>query len=382
MKTEYEYVSDLRPGESQYDGLYDLGMDSIVEARYVKSKIEPGNPFVEALPEAWTIETVTKNYNRAIDVPTPEELMEMDEYEREDNVDILLDDFRLQLPFHAIVEKEFHRALIRSYHRRKTIEDRDIDVRLTVNNHKLTTHNQMIVRNMSEAVAGFTLLGNSGCGKSTGTNMMLSHYPQTIIHHKNTWRRSYQIVYLLVSCTQNSNTSQLYENIGEAIDRALGNFNPVYQQEFRKGSLGDKYGLLKKLVKQFSIGCLILDEIELLDIRSTKPGSLEAFLTLANETGIALAIIGTMDAYNDLFLKARTARSTSLPFYLMIWTGYIFGIIGKFVQIAYKAPQPWYMTVKWYVLFFYFLNAVMVSAGILIYFRNRALDGRAESKDR
>jgi len=118
MKTEYEYVSDLRPGESQYDGLYDLGMDSIVDARYVKSKIEPGNPFVEALPEAWTMETVTKNYNRAIDVPTPEELMEMDEYEREDSVDILLDDFRLQLPFHAIVEKEFHRALIRSYHRR------------------------------------------------------------------------------------------------------------------------------------------------------------------------------------------------------------------------------------------------------------------------
>lgn len=44
------------------------------------------------------------------------------------------------------------------------------------------------------------------------------------------------------------------------------------------------------------------------------------------------------------------------------------------MMIIYKQPQPWYVTVPWYVLFFYVLNALMISGGILIYFRNRRLD--------
>lgn len=72
--------------------------------------------------------------------------------------------------------------------------------------------------------------------------------------------------------------------------------------------------------------------------------------------------------------RARTAKGTSLLFYFFIWIGYVFAIIGKFVLISYYAPQPWNVTVKWYVMFFYFLNLAMVSGGIGIYFRNRALD--------
>lgn len=72
--------------------------------------------------------------------------------------------------------------------------------------------------------------------------------------------------------------------------------------------------------------------------------------------------------------KARTAKGTSVLFYWFIWIGYVFAIIGKIVLIVYHSPQPWYETVKWYVLFFYFLNTFMVTTGILIYYRNRRLD--------
>ena len=78
--------------------------------------------------------------------------------------------------------------------------------------------------------------------------------------------------------------------------------------------------------------------------------------------------------------KARTAKGTSVLFYFFIWIGYVFAMIGKFVLIAYNAPQAWYVTVKWYVMFFYVLNTLMVSCGILIYFRNKALDKIAEKK--
>ena len=72
--------------------------------------------------------------------------------------------------------------------------------------------------------------------------------------------------------------------------------------------------------------------------------------------------------------KARTAKGTSVMFYWFIWIGYIFAIIGKVLMIIYNAPQPWYVTVKWYVMFFYILNTLMVSCGIAIYFRNKKLD--------
>ena len=72
--------------------------------------------------------------------------------------------------------------------------------------------------------------------------------------------------------------------------------------------------------------------------------------------------------------KAKTAKGTSVMFYWFIWTGYICAIVGKIVLILNNAPHPWYESVKWYVMFFYILNTMMVSAGILIYYRNKALD--------
>lgn len=75
--------------------------------------------------------------------------------------------------------------------------------------------------------------------------------------------------------------------------------------------------------------------------------------------------------------KSRTARGTSLLFYTFIWVGYLFSMAGKLALIISAAPQLWYVTVRWYVLFFYVVNIIMVTTGIAIYFRNRALDRRA-----
>lgn len=79
--------------------------------------------------------------------------------------------------------------------------------------------------------------------------------------------------------------------------------------------------------------------------------------------------------------KARTAKGTSVMFYFFIWIGYIFAIIGKLVMIHYRinvlgTASTWTEVVKWYVMFFYILNTLMVSCGILIYFRNKAIDNQ------
>jgi len=68
--------------------------------------------------------------------------------------------------------------------------------------------------------------------------------------------------------------------------------------------------------------------------------------------------------------KSRTAKGKSLWFLCLIFFGYVAGIISKFLNEAYMSS----ISQKWYVLFFYFLNLIMVGVDIILYFRNRALD--------
>ncbi len=71
--------------------------------------------------------------------------------------------------------------------------------------------------------------------------------------------------------------------------------------------------------------------------------------------------------------KARTAKGKSLWFLLLIITGYIAGITSKLINESYMAS----FDTKWYVLFFYVLNMIMVCTDLGIYFRNRKLDKEA-----
>lgn len=65
--------------------------------------------------------------------------------------------------------------------------------------------------------------------------------------------------------------------------------------------------------------------------------------------------------------KARTAKATSLPFILLIFTGYIAGISAKIVAGKIN-----------YVFVVYLINLAIVFLNILVYFRNVALDKKAK----
>ena len=73
--------------------------------------------------------------------------------------------------------------------------------------------------------------------------------------------------------------------------------------------------------------------------------------------------------------KARTAKGKSLPFLLLIFFGYIAGIASKFLNEAYMAS----FGEKWYVLFFYFLNLIMVGIDLCLYVRNVNLDKKRDN---
>ena len=68
--------------------------------------------------------------------------------------------------------------------------------------------------------------------------------------------------------------------------------------------------------------------------------------------------------------KSRTTKGKSLLFLALIFFGYIAGIASKLVNESYMAQ----FGSKWYVLFFYVLNFIMVGTDMLLYFRNLSLD--------
>lgn len=68
--------------------------------------------------------------------------------------------------------------------------------------------------------------------------------------------------------------------------------------------------------------------------------------------------------------RARTAKGTSLPFLLLILSGYVGGVVSKLTN-----PNGF----KWYVMFFYILNFCFVSLAVLVYFRNKRLDQEKDS---
>ncbi|MGN1059646.1 MAG: hypothetical protein ACI4QW_04365 [Clostridia bacterium] len=62
--------------------------------------------------------------------------------------------------------------------------------------------------------------------------------------------------------------------------------------------------------------------------------------------------------------RARTTQGKSLGFLILIFVGYLCGITSKLLLPSFK----------WYVMFFYVLNTVMVGADLLLYYRNYKLD--------
>lgn len=66
--------------------------------------------------------------------------------------------------------------------------------------------------------------------------------------------------------------------------------------------------------------------------------------------------------------RARTTRGTSLPFIILIVTGYVAGIGAKIVTQQFN-----------YVLAVYVLNLIIVLTNMAVYFRNLALDKSRET---
>lgn len=80
---------------------------------------------------------------------------------------------------------------------------------------------------------------------------------------------------------------------------------------------------------------------------------------------ICFGLSWPMSVYKNI--KAKTARSMSLPFTLLIITGYIAGITAKIYSHQIN-----------FVLAVYLINLAIVSINVVVYFINRRYDKAAD----
>lgn len=87
---------------------------------------------------------------------------------------------------------------------------------------------------------------------------------------------------------------------------------------------------------------------------------------------IAMIILFGHERPNNIIksLKTKSTKGKSIVFLLLIDLGYVCGIVAKLLSDSFL----------WYVLFFYVLNFVMVTADILLYFYYMREESKAQSQ--
>ena len=69
--------------------------------------------------------------------------------------------------------------------------------------------------------------------------------------------------------------------------------------------------------------------------------------------------------------KARSTKNASLPFYLLIWGGYVIGLVGRIAAGKVWGAANWAFWV-------YVLDLIMLSAALAVYARNRIIEKKEQ----
>lgn len=255
-----------------------------------------GNPLIEALGPIYEPEEA---YEHLCYFPM------YNEHERELSLGLRYNAlYRLQHFFqpiaqHLDLERRFARLIRSGYLSRNPLDPKQVQ--------ELTG---MARSGHSSTASSFTLMGFSGIGKTTAIERILSLYPQCILHEHPINR--IQIVWLKLNCPHDGSLKSLCIDFFAKIDDLIGT---NYLQKFGNGrySLATMVPQMGRLARLHSIGALIIDEIQHLLTAKDKASDImmNFFVTLINEIGIPVILIGTMRTKLLLQQDFRQARRGS-----------------------------------------------------------------------
>lgn len=277
---------------------------AVVEADYQPTPI-PGyqnNPLIEALPSILTTEETISLLRYE-----PEHDESVRQLPTELRLHLLHDALRFfkPLPVHVELEQRLSRLIRAGYQGRNPLvrgfrHQMDVSLKREIQAYQQTRSQ------------GFTLLGMSGVGKTTGLESVLSLYPQIVVHrlYQEQPFSHLQVVWLKLDCPHDGSIRGLCLNFFQAIDGLLDTRYYRYHARNGRATTDEMLPAMARVSAMHSLGVLVLDEIQhLSEARSGGAARmLNFFVHLVNTIGMPVVLVGTPKAQAVLRGEFRQAR--------------------------------------------------------------------------
>jgi hypothetical protein len=271
-----------------------------------------GNPLTEALPPVYSGSEAARRLTFA--PPYHEAERELPAHDRIQSVWRLFRYFQ-PLMTHLDIEQRISIAIRQGYISRNPVKPAYAE---------MLSQGADAVRNKSQYLGdyytgnttsvGFTIIGLSGVGKTTGVQRVLSLYPQVIRHTQYYGEPLYlnQLVWAKLDCPFDGSIKGLCFDFFGYIDRVL---ETDYSKKFSVNRMTVDMALprMAQIANAHALGLLVIDEIQ--HLSQAKSGGqakmLNFFVTLVNKVGVPVVLIGTAGAMSVLQSEFRQARRSS-----------------------------------------------------------------------
>lgn len=155
---------------------------------------------------------------------------------------------------------------------------------------------------------GLTLIGESGVGKTSMVEQVLSYFPNVIAHESyrgQVLELRKQVVWIKVDCPSNSSVRDLCEEILSTLDLTLDR-----EKTKPAGTIGALIRQLEQCMKSSFIGMLVIDEMQNLKFKRTGgENNLLRFLhRLMNKLGVPLFFVANPPFDQSLVKELKAAR--------------------------------------------------------------------------
>ena len=294
--------SPVLPSGSQYDPFPQKKAGYTVLARYVADDDYDDNILIKALPPRRSSRQIVMDSVNGIPYTTWEEEINKP-FDKQYNGIRKLFDWRIALPCQDELEQKVNMLFHASYRRRIPFFDKNATIRATINNKDENTHGRFIKDGKDTGYSGLFVLGLAGSGKTNSVDKCLRHYPPNLLHEAKDGHPYRQIPYLFVNCPPNSNFKTLYAYIGNDLDVRLGNVQPTYKRMFEEAGrdLGKCQNILISLIEIFGIGIIVIDEVQNINVTSSKyDNSMDSLEFISNHTDVGFIWIGTEFSLNRI----------------------------------------------------------------------------------
>ncbi|WP_018932287.1 ATP-binding protein [Gracilibacillus lacisalsi] len=265
------------------------------------------NPLIEALPPILSFE---ESY---------EQLSYLPEYNsKERNLSIhhryhaLLRLSRFYQPTNKTIELElkFSRFLRYGYVNRNPNDKQHTLVLNELKDRLINKYDLGLSPDIRTTSSSFTLMGFSGIGKTSAVERVLSLYPQVVVHKYPL--SLFQITWLKLNSPHDGSIKTLCMDFFLKIDQLIGtNYFEKYGN--KRNSNSSMVVRMGQVARLHCIGALVIDEIQhlLVHKKSESDEVMNFFVTMINEIGIPIMLIGTMKAKTILQKDFRQARRSS-----------------------------------------------------------------------